>query len=82
MAITQQKLLGVIKAECQNVEDRGLGYRSELLAAIADIVKAEREHSVRATLIQQQVVDICERLGDFSFQQSGNTISRPPRTNK
>lgn len=71
MAIAQRLLVEVIKQECRQAPERVSGYRQELLIAVGDILLAERQHAVRATQIQQQVEDLCERLGDYLARQSG-----------
>ena len=58
------KLLALLKAECEKIPKRVPGYHDELLLAIADIVRAEREHMQRSSDIQKQVSAYCERLGD------------------
>lgn len=63
-ATPRDKLIAMIQQRCMEIPERTLGYREELLAVLADIVRAERDHQVRSTDIQIKVTGYCERLGD------------------
>lgn len=65
MAVNPKKLIEAFKLECEKIPERVDGYRQELLYTVADILNAEREHTIRRTQIQQQVNDFCDRLGRF-----------------
>lgn len=69
MAITQRRLVEVIREQCASVGERVPGYRSELESAIADVMVAEREHAARATAIQQQVTERLQSLGDVLWRK-------------
>lgn len=64
MAITQRRLVEVIREQCSAVESRTPTYHSDLQETVAELIAAERDHLVRSTAIQQRVTDLCERLGD------------------
>jgi len=72
MAITQRRLIEVIREQCGMIEERVPGYLGELAETVADIMVAERDHSVRATAIQNQVTDHLERLGDTLWRSAGD----------
>lgn len=75
MAITQRRLIEVIRQQCASVDERVPGYLAELENAVADVMVAERDHSVRATAIQQQITDHLEALGDFLWKHGGDDQS-------
>ncbi|MBA4157578.1 MAG: hypothetical protein H0X65_08895 [Gemmatimonadetes bacterium] len=68
MAITQRRLVEVIREQCAAVESRMEGYRAELEDTVAELIGAERDHLVRSTAIQQKVTELCQRLGDQLWQ--------------
>ena len=59
------KMLAIVKEQCALIPERSPGYGRELIEALADVVRAERDHLIRATDIEKQVTAFCERLGDF-----------------
>lgn len=71
MPVNQRRLIEVFKKTCAEVPERFPGYRDVLLEAVADVMIAEREHSIRHTQIQQKVSDVCDRLGDSLAADSG-----------
>ena len=60
-----RKIIDVIKQKCHEAPERAPDYHDELLDKVSDIVYAEYQHTIRATTIQQKVVDYCEALGDY-----------------
>ena len=63
MAVDQRKLITVLKDAVNDVEDRYLGYRTDLLDYVSQIVMLEREHEKKATQIQKKVIDRIDALG-------------------
>jgi hypothetical protein len=63
MAVDQRKLITVLKAAVDNVEDRYNGYHGDLFDYVAQIVMLEREHERKATQIQKKVGDKIDALG-------------------
>jgi hypothetical protein len=63
MAVDQQKLITVIKAAVDGVENRYAGYHGDLFDYVAQIVLLEREHEKKATQIQKKVSDKVDALG-------------------
>lgn len=74
MPINQRRLVEVFRETCAEVPERFPGYRDVLLEAVADVMTAEREHSIRHTQIQQKVSDVCDRLGDSLAADSGEDV--------
>ena len=70
MAVDPKLLLEAVKSQCAEIPERCEGYRDALLETVADVVAAEREHSVKATQIQKSVTAFCERLGDYISDRS------------
>jgi hypothetical protein len=75
MAITQRRLIDVIREQCSLIDERVPGYQAELADAVADIMVSERDHSVRATAIQHQVTEHLEHLGDFLWRKTDPATS-------
>ncbi|MBI2918287.1 MAG: hypothetical protein HYY01_09860 [Chloroflexi bacterium] len=71
MPVNQRRFVEVFRETCAEVPERFPGYRHVLLEAVADVMTAEREHSIRHTQIQQKVSDVCDRLGDSLAADSG-----------
>ena len=69
MPASEQKVIQIILEEMGDVEERCVGYREALIDAIADIIRAERQHRVRGTNIQIQVNDKCNSVGRFLNSQ-------------
>ena len=65
MPVNPKKLIEAIKLECEKIPERVEGYHEELLLTVADILTAEREHTIRRSQIQQQVNEFCDRLGKY-----------------
>ena len=60
-----KKIIDIILTECNGVEDRCEGYRDELLLTIVDIITFERQHRVKHTNIQKQIIEKCNATGRF-----------------
>ena len=65
MSFNAEKMANLISNECASIEERCDGYRKKVLDAIIEILKAEKEHKVQRTNIQQQVDAACHAAGDF-----------------
>lgn len=63
MAVDQRKLITVLKAAVDNVEERYSGYHADLFDYVAQIVMLEREHERKATQIQKKIGDKVDALG-------------------
>lgn len=63
MPINYPKVIETLHKEVDSTPERRNGYRSELKDAIADIMVAEQSHREQRQNIQQQVDDLCERVG-------------------
>jgi len=63
--LNERKIIRIILEECQEVPERCSGYREELLDRISNIIRAERQHAVHGTNIQQKVSDQCSAAGRF-----------------
>lgn len=72
MAVDQRKLITVLKASVEDVEERYPGYRKELLDYVAQVVMLEREHEQKATQIQKKVGDRIDALGTL-IEKNGPT---------
>lgn len=63
MAVDQRKLISVLRAAVNDIEERYVGYRVDLLDSVAQVVMLEREHEQKATQIQKKVGDRIDALG-------------------
>lgn len=63
MAVDQRKLIAVMRQAVESVEERYVGYRSDLFDYVAQIVMLEREHERKATQIQKKIGDRVGALG-------------------
>ena len=63
MAVDQRKLISVLRAAVDDIEERYVGYRADLLDTVAQVVMLEREHEQKATQIQKKVGDRIDALG-------------------
>ena len=73
MPANDRKVIQIILAEMNVIEERCEGYRNELTEAIADIISSERQHRIRGTSIQKQVNDKCNAVGHFLAQSRSET---------
>ena len=65
MAVSQAKLISVIRGQLEKVPERAPEYRSALLETVADIIREEQQNQIRSTQIQRKVTDLCEALGEI-----------------
>ena len=70
MAVDQRKLITVLRAAVDGVEERYVGYRADLLDYVAQVVMLEREHEQKATQIQKKVGDRIDALGTLIEQHA------------
>ena len=63
MAVDQRKLIAVMRQAAETIEERYVGYRSDLFDYVAQIVMLEREHERKATQIQKKIGDRVGALG-------------------
>lgn len=75
MALNERKIVSIILEECKSIEERCVGYQEELVAAITDIITAERQHRVQGTNIQQKINDKCNATGRFLAETRGQAGS-------
>lgn len=69
MALDRKKLVQIVKDKCANIETINNStekYRTELYAAVTDIIYQESLHQEKATKIQQKIKDIISRLSEAS----------------
>ena len=72
-AVPQQHLLDILRLKCKEVaSDRPqiMGYQSELLKHLAEIVAHERSNLVQPGHIQKQIGDKVDTLGRIIFEGS------------
>ena len=65
MPIENGRVRQIVFEEVESIEDRCPGYKQEIKSAIAEIIDAERQHSIQKTRIQQIVDDKCDVAGQF-----------------
>ena len=65
MPFNAQKMANIILNECESIEEKCEGYKEKLVEIIVEILRAEKEHSVSAINIRQQINDTCKDAGDF-----------------
>ena len=75
MSTPKQKFLSILLEECQSVEEKCDGYPVELEKAIVEIIRAERQHSVIGTNINQKVEAICEKAGNYLYAKRQDSTS-------
>ena len=67
-----QKIIKIILAECESVEERCQGYREEIRDTLTDIIEAERNHRSKGTNIQQQIENKIHSVGRYLAENSGD----------
>lgn len=65
MAYNDKKIVSVLIEECDDIEERCKGYRSELKSLLADVLKLEREHAISKLNITQKIGDQVNTVGMF-----------------
>ena len=65
MSFNPEKMANIILNECESIEERYQGYRKDLVDVIVEILRAEKEHSLKGINIRQQINDACKDAGDF-----------------
>ena len=76
MPLSDLKVVRIVLEEVDTLDERCDGYREEIQLAIADIMRAEREHRTKGTNIQQRVSDKCNATGEWLAAErarKGNT---------
>lgn len=63
MPASNMKVVEMIIAEANSVEERCNGYRGALVDAVAEIVSLVRENRVKANRVQRQINDQCNAVG-------------------
>lgn len=76
MPLNQKRIIEIIGAEARDQPDRIKGYHDELIQTIDDIIKYEREHSVKATNIQKLITDKCSALGFLLDRESVAAVDK------
>lgn len=69
MPVNQRKIISIILAQCEEIEERCEGYREEIVEVVADILAYERSHMVAATTIQKKVNHKCNAAARFLATQ-------------
>ena len=65
MSFNVQKMANIILNECESIEEKCDGYKEKLVEIIVEILRSEKEHSVKGINIRQQINDACKDGGDF-----------------
>ena len=65
MSFNPKKMADIILNECESIEERYAGYQKDLVNIIVEILRAEKDHSVKGINIRQQINDACNDAGDF-----------------
>ena len=71
MPLNDKKIIDIITAECESVEERCEGYREEIAHTLADIVMAEMQNRTQGINIQQKVKDACNTAGQYLVRKRG-----------
>ena len=69
MPISDRKVVGIILEAIYESQERCRGYHEVLQETVVDIITAERQHRVKSTNIQQQVIDKCNVAGTWLARQ-------------
>ena len=69
MPADQRKTISIIRALCDNVEERCVDYREALIELVGDILLHERRHRISRTTIQQIINDKCNAMGRYLATQ-------------
>lgn len=72
MPLNERKIIAIILEECGELPERCPGYKSELIDRLSNVVRAERQHAVQGTNIQQKVSDQCNAAGRFLASGRGD----------
>lgn len=65
MSFNAEKMANIILNECESIEERYEGYKKNLVDVIVEILRTEKEHSVKGINIRQLINDACKNAGDF-----------------
>ena len=65
MPANDRKIVEIIFAEIDNIEERCPGYHKELKDAASDVITVERQNRVSRTNIRQKVEDRINDVGQF-----------------
>ena len=71
MPASNMKVVQMILAEADGIEERCKGYRGALVDAVAEIVAAVRENRVKANNVQRRISDQCNAVGRFLSSTHG-----------
>ena len=71
MPLNDKKIISIILEQCESIEERCEGYRSEVIEVISKILEYERGHRVSATNIQKKINDKCSAAARFLTEQRG-----------
>ena len=73
MPLNEMKVLSILLEECRIIEDRCPGYKDEIVDVITDVIRAERQHRVERTNIQQKINDRFYAAGQLLADQRTDT---------
>lgn len=75
MPLNERKIISIILEQCSELPERCNGYRAAVVDAIVDIIRAERQHRVAGTNIQQRITDKCNATAEHlvRHQPGGRT---------
>lgn len=72
MPLNDSKIISIILAQCDGIEERCAGYREEVIEVISEILEYERGHRVSATNIQKKINDKFNATARFLATQRGS----------
>ena len=68
--LNERKIISILLDECKTIEDRCKGYQEE----IVEVIRAERQHRIQGTNIQQKINDRCNAAGRFLAEKRGQKV--------
>ena len=77
MPLNDRKVIQIILAEVQSIEERCAGYRKVLEETLTDIITLERIHQIQKTSIQQKIGDKCNAAGRWLADHTENVPDAP-----
>lgn len=68
-----RKIVNIIIEQSKNIEERCVGYRDEIVLALADILEYERLNRISPTNIQVQISEKCNATARFLSHNRQNS---------
>ena len=76
MPANDRKIVEIIFAEIDAIEERCPGYREELKEAASDVITVERQNRISRTNVRQKVEDRINVAGQFLARERAREHSR------